>query len=365
MIDAVRPCDKEAIISDAGEQADAQAGPAAPSTPNPVSPRQWPFHLCCIVVALIFTVPYLAGESIDFAMEDESIWHGELWRLVLCAFVHADVIHLIFNLYWIVEFGKPIEVRFGSARAALLFLLLCLGSGAPEFLIADGGIGLSGVVYGYFGFLFALRGRDPIGNELDRRTVVLFIGWFLLCVWLSIAEVWAIGNIAHGAGALLGFLTGRAIVARARRKWVAGIAALALSVTGATLYMPWDFVWWWDRAATQFDDGDFGAARASYSRALKLAPVEAHSDIMVDLAVLAEYSDDLPTAVLWYKRAEETADKPGHVRAYLAHAYFWFDEEGQAARIVRELTPDDLDDFLRGEDDFMAFFRSIHDSPKE
>ena len=342
---------------------DAQSEITKPEPRKHVQPWQWPFHLGCIVVAILLSVPYLVGEDINFALENESIWHGELWRLVLSAFVHGDILHLGFNLYWFAQFGQSIEVRYGSARAALLFLLLCLGSGAPEFLFADGGIGLSGVVYGYFGFLLALRGRDPLGDELDRGTIRLFIGWFILCVVLSALDVWAIGNIAHGAGAVIGFLTGRATLARARKGWITSIAALALSLTVATLYMPWDHGWWWDRADRQFDNGNSDAAHASYERALDLAPVEEQTGIMIGLAVLAESTDDLPTAVSWYERAERISSEPGTVRAYLADAYLQFDEIDQAARIVRGLSPDDLNDYLRGEVDFMAFFHSIHGEP--
>jgi tetratricopeptide (TPR) repeat protein len=95
---------------------------------------------------------------------------------------------------------------------------------------ALGGVGLSGVVYGFFGLLWVLSKRDDrFHAAVDERTVQLFVLWFFFCVVTTVLHIFSVGNIAHGAGAVLGALTATAIVMPRRRALVeAGIGAVLL-----------------------------------------------------------------------------------------------------------------------------------------
>ena len=44
--------------------------------------------------------------------------------------------------------------------------------------------------------------------------MLLFVGWFVLCIVLTMAGMWNVGNVAHGAGFVLGALLAWAIAAR-------------------------------------------------------------------------------------------------------------------------------------------------------
>src|SRR4051812_17827889 len=107
-------------------------------------------------------------------MENAQVAHGQLWRLLTSVLLHADPFHLAFNLFWFWYFGTIIESTFGSARTLGLFVLLALGSGAAEYAIYDGGIGLSGIGYGLFAMLWVLSRRDPqqrFDDVVDVRTI--------------------------------------------------------------------------------------------------------------------------------------------------------------------------------------------------
>lgn len=174
---------------------------------------------------------------------------GEPWRLVISALPHVldlgrlDVIHLPFNLTWLWIFGTLIEDVFGHVKTLALFLLLAAGSMAAEYALFRGGIGLSGVGYGLFALSWVLGKRDQrFAGAVDARTTRLFVGWFFFCIVATVTKMWAVANVAHGVGALLGALVGVAIAPRQQGFRVAALASigavLAFSWAGATTLRP-------------------------------------------------------------------------------------------------------------------------------
>jgi hypothetical protein len=148
---------------------------------------------------------------------------------------------LAFNLYWLWVFGTIVEQVFGHLRTAALIALFALGSSSLEFAFGLGGVGLSGVGYGLFGLLWVLSRRDDrFRDAVDWRTVQLFVIWFFFCIVASAMHIFAVGNIAHGAGAGFGILVGVAIVLPRRRTLInAGIGVLLVfGLWGATFGRP-------------------------------------------------------------------------------------------------------------------------------
>jgi membrane associated rhomboid family serine protease len=145
------------------------------------------------------------------------IRRGELWRLVTSIFPHAGILHLAFNIYWLWVFGTLVEEIFGHLKTAALIVLFAVGSGAWEFALASGGVGLSGVGYGLFGLIWMLSRHDErFKDAIDARTVQLFVGWFFFCIVATVTNTMPVANIAHGTGAVLGILAGLAITLRYR-----------------------------------------------------------------------------------------------------------------------------------------------------
>jgi hypothetical protein len=247
------------------------------------------------------------------------IRRGQLWRLTTSIFPHVGVLHLAFNIYWLWVFGTLIEQVYGHLKAAALIVLFALASASMEFAFAVGGAGLSGVGYGLFGLLWVLSLRDDrFHDAVDRRTIELFVVWFFFCLLMTLAKVFPVGNIAHGAGAICGALTGAAITAQRRRQlFVAGITAIILfglwgstigrpriNLSGragyeegkwgydallagrnqdavrwlgdAVIYQPRSAVYWFDLGIAHQRLGDTKAALADYQRAHQLEPDNAN-----------------------------------------------------------------------------------------
>jgi GlpG protein len=186
---------------------------------------RYPVVAGTIALAVGVSVAYWAGVNVKVLEETIDVRRGHVWRLLTSALPHSNPIHLLFNVIWLWVLGTIVERSFGSVRTLALFLVLALGSSAAEYAFLDGGIGLSGVVYGLFGFLYVLSRRDwRFQDAMDSRTTQLFVVWFFLCIVFTVTGAMPVANIAHGVGALLGAAIGLAVTTSDRVKRLAGLA---------------------------------------------------------------------------------------------------------------------------------------------
>jgi GlpG protein len=175
------------------------------------------------------------------------IWAGEQWRPLTSSIGHVNLIHALFNAYWLAVFGPMLEERFGSWRMLGLIVLLCYVSILPEYIVQGyiddplpGALGFSGVVYGLFGLILIGRRHVPAWwTVCDQQTVKLLIGWFFLCIFLTWAKIMPVANVAHGAGFGFGVLFGLAIFEKERRwLWIPLAVLLTAVVLGTMVACP-------------------------------------------------------------------------------------------------------------------------------
>jgi membrane associated rhomboid family serine protease len=188
-------------------------------------------------LAIAVTLVYW-GKQVDVGplMPSLLIREGQLWRLLTCILPHGDLMHLGFNVYWLWVFGSLVEEAFGHLRTLALIVVLALASSAAEFALLHGGIGLSGVGYGLFGFLWVLSRRDDrFEGAIDPNTIGLFVLWFFLCIAMTMTNVMPVANIAHGVGAVLGALIGLSVSAP-RRAPYASLTVLLLVACAAGVW---------------------------------------------------------------------------------------------------------------------------------
>ena len=132
---------------------------------------------------------------------------GEVWRLITPIFAHGSVMHILFNMMWLVQLGRFIESRFGAAKLLALIMVIGVGSNLAEYLWKQPNFGgMSGVNYGLFGFLWMKGkfGRDQ-NWEMPPQTVQLMLMWMVLCYTGMLGPV---ANAAHTVGLLIGALLG-------------------------------------------------------------------------------------------------------------------------------------------------------------
>ena len=174
---------------------------------------------------------------------DFRAWHGEPWRLLVSALPHLDLIHLVFNLNWVWVFGTIIERVLGWKALTAFAVLFAAISAATEYALFDGGVGLSGVVYGFFGLLWVLSRRDDrFRGLIDQQTILLLVVWFVLCCVLTAADIWRVGNAAHAGGFVAGAVVGLALSTKGSARFGATtglIAMTAIALVAATAGRPY------------------------------------------------------------------------------------------------------------------------------
>lgn len=131
------------------------------------------------------------------------VTQGEVWRLVTPIFIHFSPMHLIFNMLNFWYLGQMIEARIGSWRYLGIILATAIAPNVAQFL-AGGPIfgGMSGVVYGLFGYIWVKAKMDPeSGFWMPQSTVTIMGVWYILCVFGIIPNV---ANWCHGVGLAMG-----------------------------------------------------------------------------------------------------------------------------------------------------------------
>ena len=139
-----------------------------------------------------------------------SLAKGELWRAVTPIFIHLDPLHIIFNILMFFQFAALIESLKGTVRLAGLMLVIAVISNVAQAVGPDvlGGTprfgGMSGVVYGLFGYVWVKSSFYPEpGFYTPQATVIILIAWLFLCMTGAMGNI---GNIAHVVGLVVGMV---------------------------------------------------------------------------------------------------------------------------------------------------------------
>jgi membrane associated rhomboid family serine protease len=356
---------------------DLADAPAPAQVPEPTSstPVTYAVIGLCVAIFLLFnTWKQMPAQVADaLAPSATLVWHGAVWGLATCAFVHVAVWHLLFNMMWARDFGRALEPDLGALRYLGLILLTAVVSSGWQLLVSgQTGIGYSGVLYALFGYLVARRGSHPAyAAVVNRRTIQWLLGWLVLCVVLTFTGTWSVGNGAHVAGLASGWLIGFALE-RPPRRWLAlaAGAVMAAGVLLACFYMPWSEQWqsrdWlrgFELQRRKAEAGDppsqaaHGATLMSRAeglewlrRSAKSGDLEGMNDLAWFLAVARE--DRLRNgaeAVTWAERARErkaTAQVTDTLAAAYAEADRWEEAITTQEAAIAKLTNEDPAPYL-------------------
>lgn len=146
------------------------------------------------------------------ARESHYIFYGEIWRLVMPIFLHANLMHIAFNSFVLMDVGPQIEEIYGSPRYLFLYLITGIfgnvASTAWSILFRGGwgiSIGASGALMGLIGLMIAITFRR--GGAMMQMMRGQLVRWVIYIFILGI--FFNADHAAHVGGLASGFLLGK------------------------------------------------------------------------------------------------------------------------------------------------------------
>lgn len=204
-----------------------------------------------------------------------AIWDGAYWGLLPGVFVHLELWHVAFNMYWLWVLGSRLELVIGHVWFLVFYLTAGFVSSAIQLAMSDStGIGASGVGYAIFGFMWATRDRyQSFLPVLDQRTVKLFMIWLVGCIIITFLGIREIGNAAHVSGMIFGLLVaGSFVLGHQRSLMFAALGALLFCSVAVLVRCPWSITWLSTQAYHAHADKHYSEALVLYSRVIEKNP---------------------------------------------------------------------------------------------
>jgi GlpG protein len=180
--------------------------------------------LLCLLVALLSSLGSNTQpvQSLFYPLIDSSgFWAlladinspSTLLRTLTPMLLHFGELHLIFNMLWLLYFGRQLEPIHPVWLFALLVLLLAFVSNTVQYLSIhyNNFGGMSGVVYGLVSYTWLIHNFMPRSRLMLNNSMFVFF-----VIALVLMEVFAgsyIATAAHIGGLLGGLLLGAAVVA--------------------------------------------------------------------------------------------------------------------------------------------------------
>jgi GlpG protein len=152
----------------------------------------------------------------------EKIGQGELWRLFSPCLMHANFLHILFNMIWVWILSLQIEARLRLWKLCLMILIIGIVSNVVQYLVSGPYfLGFSGIIVGMAGFIWMRQKTAPWEGYPLPKSTILFLLLFVLAMvaielftfglqLFSVIKVTPqIANTAHIVGGLVGILLGK------------------------------------------------------------------------------------------------------------------------------------------------------------
>jgi len=158
---------------------------------------------------------------------------GEWYRLITAAFLHASMIHLLFNMLVLWFIGAPVEQAIGRGRFLAIYIVSGLAGSAGAIIFSPNvvTVGASGAIFGILGAALVLEGQKNyvLGGQALGLIAVNLIFTFAIP---NISIGGHIGGLIGGALSMLAFSRlGRthAIYGRPGLLGIAGVVAVGVA----------------------------------------------------------------------------------------------------------------------------------------
>ncbi len=174
-------------------------------------------------------------------MQPFAVAAGQFWRLFTAMFLHAGLIHLLFNGWALWVFGRQVEMAFGRTWMLLIYVVSGFLASVASYAFGPVealAVGASGAIFGIFGAFIAYNYRR---RHLALAAANLRMAMTLILLNLLIAFGFArIDWRAHLGGIIVGFLAGyvaEGFGSPAQRRAIQVLGVVGLMAAGIALTM--------------------------------------------------------------------------------------------------------------------------------
>jgi len=130
------------------------------------------------------------------------------WRLVTAIFLHGSVIHILFNMWVLMDIGPIAEDLYGSGRYFALFIATGAAGYVVSSFVGHPSVGASGSLLGLIGLLIAATtGRRSAGAQMLRGQLIRWVVYILIIGFMLSGT----DNAAHIGGLAAGFGLGKIV----------------------------------------------------------------------------------------------------------------------------------------------------------
>ena len=142
------------------------------------------------------------------------VYKGQYWQLFTAMFIHADLLHLFGNMFFLLIFGLRAEELFSTPEYFLIYLLSGLTGNLLTLLLGPQlvSVGASGAIFGMFGAV-AIYVRRAIGQSI--LSALMYAFFLLMISWGP-----NVNFLAHLGGLVAGLLIGYLLAVKRKFKVV-------------------------------------------------------------------------------------------------------------------------------------------------
>ncbi|HLW99335.1 MAG TPA: rhomboid family intramembrane serine protease [Candidatus Acidoferrales bacterium] len=154
----------------------------------------------------------------------------EPWRLVTAVFLHGSLLHILFNMWVLMDIGPVVEELYGSARYFFLYITTGAAGYVASSFLGHVSVGASGALLGLIGLLLAATTkRGGMASQMLRQNLIRWVIYILVMGFMFSG----IDNAAHIGGLAAGFGLGKIVADRQPHDAAERRRALALGWTTA------------------------------------------------------------------------------------------------------------------------------------
>ena len=176
---------------------------------------------CGLACALVLALVYVREISGDASWREAGVWNaekvlnGDWWRIITALTLHADISHLLSNIFWIALLEAFLTMEIGGGLAALMavFTGALANAGMLSMGAEHSSLGASTMVFSLVGLLCSVQFVHLYKSRVkDGGSFVILIPWKPLFAGVVIFAFYGTAPgtdvLAHGMGLASGMLVG-------------------------------------------------------------------------------------------------------------------------------------------------------------